>query len=606
LPGRLAILAIAFLALSAPAQARVKVGSLMLHRCANAYCGALERPLDPRRAHSRTISVGFRYLPAARRARGPAIVAVEGGPGYPSIGSEVEYRGIYRPLLRERDLLLVDNRGTGRSARIDCEILQTFTGRTSGWAFAQRVRACADQIDRRFGAHATDYFGTRDAVADLAAVLRRLRLGRVDLYGDSYGTFFTQHFMARHPELLHSVVLDSAYPVRDLDPWYASSGEAARRALETVSPGSVARLGQLLARLRVRPLGGRVDVRAVADMVQDSGSDPVILRELDASVRAALAGDTVPLLRLARQSRAWNHGPSEAGYFSGGLYFAVSCRDYPQLFSLSAPPRVRRLELAASLRLAPDAFQPFTPAEWLTISGYSQPYDVCLDWPHPVRRDVTIPDRPLPATVPVLILGGDLDSLTPLADAQVFGPKLGANVRVVTLPNTVHVTSEGDTLLVHGANCGRRIIRAFTRAPSASLDTRCAGHIPALHTPDFQGAPATLVSGPDPGEAVRREVTVAANAFADSIVRHFYSDDTRGLRGGRFTATGSRIVHFRLRRVRFTADTRTSGTGSWDAATGAVRARLIVGRTIVRVNWTPDMPTATAKVRGAVLSLPAP
>jgi hypothetical protein len=341
-------------------------------------------------------------------------------------------------------------------------------------------------------------------------------------------------------------------------------------------------------------------------MVQDSGSDPIILRELDASVRAALAGDAVPLLRLARQSRAWNHGPSEAGYFSDGLYFAVSCRDYPQLFSLASPPGVRRLELAASLGRAPDAFRPFTPAEWLTISGYSQPYDVCLDWPRPVRPDVPLPDRPLPASVPVLILGGDLDSLTPLADAQGFGPRLGANVRVVTLPNTVHVTSEGDTPLVHGADCGRRIIRAFTRAPRARLDTRCTAHIPALHTPDFQGAPATLVSGTDPGVAVRREVTVAVNAFADAAVRHFYSDDTRGLRGGHFTATGTRVVRFTLHRIRFTADTRTSGTGHWDTATGAMDALLTVGRTRLLAVWTPGAPTAIAKLRGAVLSLPAP
>ncbi len=96
--------------------------------------------------------------------------------------------------------------------------------------------ACARSIDRRFGAHATDLFATAYATDDLAAVIRALKLGSVDLYGDSYGTFFVQHFIARHPGLLHSVVLDSAYSRRDLDPWYASSGEAARRALEIVSP----------------------------------------------------------------------------------------------------------------------------------------------------------------------------------------------------------------------------------------------------------------------------------------------------------------------------------------------------------------------------------
>ena len=58
--------------------------------------------------------------------------------------------------------------------------------------------------------------------------------------------------------------------------------------------------------------------------------------------------------------------------------------------------------------------------------------------------------------MPVLIAGGDLDSLTPLSDAPVFGPELGENVRIVTLRNTVHVTSQGDNHLVEGKRCARR------------------------------------------------------------------------------------------------------------------------------------------------------
>ena len=57
-----------------------------------------------------------------------------------------------------------------------------------------------------------------------------------------------------------------------------------------------------------------------------------MLRELDASVRAALAGDDVPLLRLAGQADTWNHTPADAAYFSRGAYLAVvrAC-DYPRL-----------------------------------------------------------------------------------------------------------------------------------------------------------------------------------------------------------------------------------------------------------------------------------
>ena len=87
----------------------------------------------------------------------------------------------------------------------------------------------------------------------------------------------------------------------------------------------------------------------MADLVQDAGSDPVIWREIDAAVRAALAGDDAPLLRLAQQSLAYNGGLSPASYFSDGLYVAVSCTDYPQLFDLRAAPARRRAQYRASL-----------------------------------------------------------------------------------------------------------------------------------------------------------------------------------------------------------------------------------------------------------------
>jgi pimeloyl-ACP methyl ester carboxylesterase len=539
---RAGLVAAVFLALAAPAQAKPR-----LHRCGGAVCGSVLRPLDPAKPHGRKLAIGFKLYRVAH-PNGPAIVAVEGGPGYPSIGSQVEYRGIYAPLLRERNLLLVDNRGTGRSGLIDCENLQTFEGRTSGSAFAKRVGDCAEQIDRRFGPHASDLFATAYAVDDLAAVIRALGLGKVDMYGDSYGTFFVQHFVARHPEALHSVVLDSAYSPRDLDPWYASSGAAARTALEIVSPGSVERLTRLLTAL---PSG--VSVREVADMVQDSASDPVILRELDASVRAALAGDTVPLRRLVKQSREWSHGTSTPEYFSDGLYWAVNCVDLPQLFSYTGTR-------AIDISVAPDAFRPFTPAQWLTISGYSQPYDGCLSWPKPIKTPPSLPDRTLAADVPVLIVGGDLDSLTPFADAAGFGPKLGANVTVVKLPNTVHVTSEGDTYLVRGAACGRAVIRSFTRG---ALDATCTGGIPPLHTPDYQAT--------DPA-------SIAANALADAAIRSFYSESRAGLRGGKFTVDGDKIT---LHDVVFTPGTKVNGAGT--VKHGVYSGTFTVNGTTVKV-----------------------
>ncbi len=471
-----------------------------------------------------------------------------------------------------------------------------------------------------------------------------LKLPPVDLYGDSYGTYFTQSFMARHPGRLHSVVLDSSYPARDTDPWYASSGETARAAMDAVcardkgcssaAPGSAsARLALLLARLRSTPLTGstldadgskvsaRVDVRAVADMVQDAGSDPVIYRELDASVRAALAGDPAPLLRLGAQTKTYDHSANAADYFSNGLYLAVACSDYPQLFSMASTPAKRRSELQARLPGAPSAaFAPFTLSEWMTVSAYTQPYTTCLDWPAPGRTvppPVPASARPLPASVPVLMLGGDLDSLTPLSDAKSFAASLGKTTRIVTLRNTVHVTTEGDNYLAVGAGCGRQIIRAFVRNPSrlATVDARCADGIPPIHTPGsyplrFADVTPAQASGADPGERARRAAVLAAGAFADAIIRNIYGGVGKGpgLRGGSFTVKDDA---FSLRAVRFAGDATVDGSGTYKWADGAVSAKLKVtapggAPVTVSLAWNQRSTVAKAQVAGRSVTFPAP
>ena len=107
---------------------------------------------------------------AARGRRGRA--------GLPVDRQRGEYRGIFGPLLRQRDLLLVDNRGTGASALIDCKSVQSFAGRTSGSAFARRAARCAREIDARYGRGASGLFATAYAADDLAAVHPRAAAGQ--------------------------------------------------------------------------------------------------------------------------------------------------------------------------------------------------------------------------------------------------------------------------------------------------------------------------------------------------------------------------------------------------------------------------------------------
>jgi hypothetical protein len=133
---------------AAPATAaQERLGSVPVRPCPDGgrwLCGKLPRPLDPARPQGRKIGIAFRWLPPRRAgADHPALVAVEGGPGYPSTGSRVEYTGTYGPLLRERGLLLVDQRGTGGSALINCGV-QRYPGLSAAAASRPRAtRSCA-------------------------------------------------------------------------------------------------------------------------------------------------------------------------------------------------------------------------------------------------------------------------------------------------------------------------------------------------------------------------------------------------------------------------------------------------------------------------------
>jgi pimeloyl-ACP methyl ester carboxylesterase len=211
------------------------VGSLILHRCdvvARALCGSIRRLWDPANPRAGKVKVGFAFVPARNRKRPVlgTLVPHEGGPGYSTTGTGTSYAEMYGPLLRRRNLLLVDQRGTGRSQPIDCPALQNLT-----IAYNEAARRCG----RSLGAHADDY-STALSADDLAAVISALRLGRVDVYGDSYGTFFAQVFTGRHPAMVRTLVVDSAYPAYGESAWYPTQGPALREAFDAACRRSAA------------------------------------------------------------------------------------------------------------------------------------------------------------------------------------------------------------------------------------------------------------------------------------------------------------------------------------------------------------------------------
>ena len=200
---------------SAPAKAGAKLGPCPKHaRPRRLRCGTIKVPYE--RADP---SLGTTRVRFAVRRRGdtdaPAkrpIFAVEGGPGYGSIASARYYIHMFGPVLRRHDLVLVDMRGTGHSRAINCPKLQKGYG-TDREGVAQCARILGDHYES---------YRTSAAADDIDDVRRTLGIGRIDLYGDSYGTFLAQSYAYRHGDSLAALVLDSAYPVRGESPWYPS------------------------------------------------------------------------------------------------------------------------------------------------------------------------------------------------------------------------------------------------------------------------------------------------------------------------------------------------------------------------------------------------
>src|SRR5580658_987599 len=249
-----------FQAGAAPPSDTLRVGTLELHPCpfAQAYCGALDRPLDPSGRVPGTIPITFAIFPHTDTSTpaGETIVAQEGGPGLPTIDSRSAYLQLFKPMLAHHDLLMVDARGTGSSGLVKCNYLQYEQIQTVG-----AVGACGASLG-----DAADLYGTPLAVEDMVAILDALNIERIDYYGDSYGTFFGQVLAARIPERLRAMVLDGAYPVIGESPWYPSEGEVVRFGFNAVCrrdaycaslPGAtLQRIDKLVEQVQSVPISG--------------------------------------------------------------------------------------------------------------------------------------------------------------------------------------------------------------------------------------------------------------------------------------------------------------------------------------------------------------
>jgi pimeloyl-ACP methyl ester carboxylesterase len=620
----------------------VRVGSQVLKRCGTspaAYCGTLKVPLDWQSRGGPDITVCYEWYPATGGGTPEGtVLPVEGGPGYPSILSVAPdgYSAMYGPVLRHFNMLAIDLRGTGCSTVLNCPALQNYSQASGTLAFAEVVGSCADALNTRWRApgggyvHASDLFTSAASAQDVAAVIRALQVPKVDVYGDSYGSWFAQVFAARYPSLVRSLTLDSTYQVQSLDPWYRSTivtmpGDfdtvcAQTPACAAVGGTSWPRIEALAHRLAAAPVSGTVpgpdgtrqhvsmDVVGLVNLVSDSAEDPAIYAALDAAARALLdQNEPAPLLRLyaSRLAIDESYFGVPVNQYSVELYMAVSCLDYPQLFPLSASEPARLADLqAAEATLPASTFAPFTTAQWLAMDQNTENYTACLNWPAPTIAQAPITSAPpfLPSHMPVLILGGSLDTWTPPAGVPEVQSEIGGDNRFVEFANETHVVGEGDSY-----GCASSIIQAFVTDPAAlqSLNVSCAAAIPSIravgtYPNDLSSvSPATLTSG-HAGATTLRLAAAAVQAAGDAVARYesVGASPDAGLYGGTVTASASGD-QLKLSDDELVPNVKVSGTVTIGATTvtADLTARAAAGTvTTINGSWPLYGGSATATV----------
>jgi len=641
-----AAVALSALVFSLPAWAgsqadSITVGSLTLSPCQaeyGGYCGHIDRKLDPNSRVAGTIRVGFEWYPRRNTDRVSlgTISANEGGPGYSTTGSRDGYVRMLDPLRDRRDILLMDKRGTGTSDPLNCPSLQ---------GNASLSEADYAQCGRELGAKAWLY-GSAFAADDLAAVLDGLGVTKIDYYGDSYGTFFGEVFAARHPDRLRTLVLDSAYPARHLNPWFPTEYGEAPKALDLTcerTPGCPAlgspsrRLATLVAALRNDPLGGVApdgdgrQTRVVATpktlftTLDLAGNSPITWRDFDAAGRAWLdERDGAPLLRLVAEGLSGAAtGNAAAHEFSGALATAVICSDYTQLFDYGASLPDRHKQFAAAIEAQharrPALYAPFTIDE--AVQAPYQPLEagVCLDWPAPppgIAPGAPLGSAGLP-NLPVLVINGELDTVTSPPEGRQAAALFPA-ARMILVANAIHQTAIGDggaEVPPFGGDlalCASGIVRRFIGGNGDPGDVSCAAHVrPTRAVSAFsrlaaQVEPARAVAGNEADEPALRIASAATETIGDVVARYYVTQSGRdvGLRGGVWTlhptATGYRFV---MLNNRWTDDLTVSGVIDWNQVTGDIGATVElsgVAKGRLQVDWNDRKTDAVATLHGMI------
>jgi pimeloyl-ACP methyl ester carboxylesterase len=444
-----------------------------------AFCTPFQVPENWQKPAARTIDLRLAMVrTTAALAERDLVVLLAGGPGQAATEVYPNAAAGFAPLLEHRNVLLLDQRGTGGSHPLKCKDdsgdPDASTANDIDLANVRKqTLACLDEVSRN--ADPAQYT-TSVALRDLEAVRQALGAPQFDLVGVSYGTRVAQQYLRRYPDAVRSVVLDSAVPNElVLGSEFAIDLDAALQAQFaecTRTPACAKAFGDPYASLYRLRDALAADAPSVA--FRDPRSNAEESRPLDAQTFAsvvrmfAYSSETSALLPLAiERALKSDYAPllgqaslltDELSELSGnGMQLSVICAEDADL--LTERPEDAHLILG-------DAFAKVWRAQ-------------CAIWPHGSRPANF--HAPIRSDKPVLILSGEFDPVTP--------PRYAEQI-VKGLPNGRVLVAKGQGHSVMGRGCLPMLVKRFIeKLDPKNLDAGCIadfGPTPAFTS--FNGA----------------------------------------------------------------------------------------------------------------------
>lgn len=380
-----------------------------------AKCGTIDVPEDRSHPEGREISLNVIILPAVSgEPLDPPLFDIDGGPGLPSTKNAEFYATFGSAYRAKRDIVLIDQRGTGSSNPLKCPELADPAIAYEPFLPVDAVDRCRKSLE---GSADLTKYGTTEAVADLDEVRSALGYEKINIFALSYGTTVALRYLATHPDRVRAAVLMGVAPADATPPrMHAPAGQRALDILIEECRADASCNG------RFRPAEDLVVIRESLATVTGAPPLEVFFEKLRSLMYTPQGARMVPLIlnrAAANDLKPFYDAtrPRGPGPYADGMFLSVTCSEGISIMEMSVAEKEAAATIFGDYRLRRQS-------------------EACAIWPHRKPEDSHV--LPVVSDVPVLLISGEWDPVTPptLAD---HAARTLSNSRHIVIPGSGHI-----------------------------------------------------------------------------------------------------------------------------------------------------------------------